>query len=537
MRVLPVLRVWGPVFIICALLAGSLWAQSPGDIVGWTGIKPNNSYYGENQIEMDTSGGLHFAWMNTSNYPFRNINYNYRGPNGNWVWPGVGEIPEFRSGAGYPELAVLADGRAIIAAHTASAGAESVFVARDVFCGVGQFEFSHLRFYSNPNPLIWPRVGVDHAGRIHLLATQTGNSGQLHNIGYRMSSNEGTTWNEIQIAGQSYTLEAMVVASETSSKTAIIFKKPFNTDYYSQNISYVQSEDGLTWDFANGVVEVSDYQNDPDSTRPMGQIDAVYDANDNLHIVWTARRIVNGNIGSTTYLYHFENGDGRIREIASRTPENVPDCRIDRVNSIDQPTIAIRQSTNLAVVSYVGYDPTDCDIDSIPNGDIFLQWSENFGEDWSAPINITNSQTPGCIAGHCASDVNPTLAGDVNNYAHLMYASDDRQACKYLYYPISVSGMEAVENGKLPESFSISQNYPNPFNAVTTIEINMSVRGHLNLAIYDITGARVTMLVDDIREAGVYEIKWDAGEMTSGLYFCKAEVSGKAISQKMVLLK
>jgi hypothetical protein len=537
MRMLPVLRVWGLVFIVCVVLSLSAIAQSPGDIVGYSGSRPNNFYYGENQIEIDTSGGLHFAWMDLSNYPNRNVRYNYRDHNGNWVWPGIGETPEFRSGAGYPELAVLADGRAVIAAHTASTGSESVYVARDLFAGIGQFEFSHLRFYSNPNPFIWPRVCIDHAGRIHLLATQTENSGQVHNIGYRMSSNEGMTWTAIQIAGQSYTLEAMIVASEISNKVAIIFKKPFGADSHSQNISYVQSADGLTWDFENGVVDITDYGTDADSLRPIGQLDAVYDANDNLHIVWTARQIVNGITDLSTYLYHFENGDGRIREIASRTPTPTPYCNINLVNSIDQPTIAIRQNTNKVVVSYVGYYPTDCDIDSIPNGDIFLQWSENFGEDWSAPINITNSPTPGCSDGNCASDVNPSLAKDVNNYAHLMYACDNRQSSRYLYYSIPVSGMGVPIEGKLPQSFTIDQNYPNPFNAVTTIEFQLSRRDHINISVYDVTGARIATLMDDYKDAGNYSVKWDAGEMTSGVYFCRAEAGGKTFSKKMILLK
>jgi hypothetical protein len=537
MKMLPVLRLWGLVFVVCILFSISAYSQSPGDTVGWTGPSPNNYYYGENQIELDANGGLHFAWMNLSNYPYRNIYYNYRNSNGYWAWPGIGESADFRTGAGYPELAVMADGRAIIAAQTASIEAESIHVARDVFCGIGQFDFSHLRFYSNPNPFMWPRVCVDLAGRIHLLATQTGNSGQLRNIGYRMSSDEGMTWTPIQIAGQSYTLEAMVVASETSNKVAIIFKKPFSSDYFTQNICYIQSADGLTWDFENGAINITDYQTDPDSTRPVGQIDAVYDSNDNLHIVWTARRIANGITDSTTYLYHFENGDGRIREIASRTPVPTPYCKIALVNSIDQATIAIRQNTNKVVVSYVGYDPTDCDIDSIPNGDIFLQWSDNFGEDWSTPVNITNSPSPGCSDGNCASDVNPTLAKDVNNSAHLMYACDNRQSSRYLYYPIPVSGMSIPINGKLPESFAIDQNYPNPFNAMTTIGFQLNHREHINISIFDVTGACIATLINDYKDVGNYSLKWDAGALSSGIYFCRAESGGKTISRKIILLK
>jgi hypothetical protein len=81
----------------------------------------------------------------------------------------------------------------------------------------------------------------------------------------------------------------------------------------------------------------------------------------------------------------------------------------------------------------------------------------------------------------------------------------------------------------LPGSFGLLQNYPNPFRDRTTIVYEIPegrVTGlHVNLSIYDVTGRRVGVFVDDVRFPGRYTVTWDAAvdgqPLPSGIYFCR----------------
>ncbi len=78
-----------------------------------------------------------------------------------------------------------------------------------------------------------------------------------------------------------------------------------------------------------------------------------------------------------------------------------------------------------------------------------------------------------------------------------------------------------VEGGTtaVPMTYQLSQNYPNPFNPATTIEFRVPNSGFVTLKVYDVLGREVATLVNDVRPAGVYTIRWDASLLPSGVYF------------------
>jgi len=90
---------------------------------------------------------------------------------------------------------------------------------------------------------------------------------------------------------------------------------------------------------------------------------------------------------------------------------------------------------------------------------------------------------------------------------------------------------------KIPTEFSLSQNYPNPFNPSTTIRYSIPEKGSVTLSVYDITGQKVTTLVDKSMSAGSHSVIFDGADFGSGVYLYKFESIGFTKTGKMLLLK
>ena len=88
-----------------------------------------------------------------------------------------------------------------------------------------------------------------------------------------------------------------------------------------------------------------------------------------------------------------------------------------------------------------------------------------------------------------------------------------------------------------PIEFALEQNYPNPFNPVTTISYSIPELSNVQVIIYDITGRKIDVLVDNLQQAGHYNIQWNGQNTASGMYFLKLVHGGKTQIRKMMLLK
>jgi subtilisin family serine protease len=88
-----------------------------------------------------------------------------------------------------------------------------------------------------------------------------------------------------------------------------------------------------------------------------------------------------------------------------------------------------------------------------------------------------------------------------------------------------------------PQSHVLHQNYPNPFNPLTEISYTIPGDEHVTLKVFNIMGAEVAALVDGEQLAGTYMIRWDAGGLASGLYFCRLQAGKFEKTVKMVLMR
>jgi hypothetical protein len=89
----------------------------------------------------------------------------------------------------------------------------------------------------------------------------------------------------------------------------------------------------------------------------------------------------------------------------------------------------------------------------------------------------------------------------------------------------------------VPRSFKLEQNYPNPFNPSTTIKYELPRSSMVRLNVYDMLGREVSVLVNERRDAGIHEVKFDGSHLASGVYICRMQVGSFAASQKMTLTK
>jgi photosystem II stability/assembly factor-like uncharacterized protein len=89
----------------------------------------------------------------------------------------------------------------------------------------------------------------------------------------------------------------------------------------------------------------------------------------------------------------------------------------------------------------------------------------------------------------------------------------------------------------IPERFSLEQNYPNPFNPLTNIKYSIPKASLVNMKVYDILGNEITTLVNEEKSAGTYELKWNAANLPSSVYFCRIQAGSFVETKKMILLK
>jgi len=97
--------------------------------------------------------------------------------------------------------------------------------------------------------------------------------------------------------------------------------------------------------------------------------------------------------------------------------------------------------------------------------------------------------------------------------------------------------LNAAVESNIVLDFVLLQNYPNPFNPSTSIKYSISVDGIVNLSVYNLIGEKVATLVNEEKPAGSYEAKFDAADLSSGIYFYKLQTNNFFETKKMILLR
>lgn len=98
------------------------------------------------------------------------------------------------------------------------------------------------------------------------------------------------------------------------------------------------------------------------------------------------------------------------------------------------------------------------------------------------------------------------------------------------------------ENSEIPENFTLGQNYPNPFNQSTIINFSVPARSKygeniISLKVFDLIGREVKTLINASLKPGIYQIEFDATELTCGMYFYRLLSEGFSDTKVMILTK
>ncbi len=102
-------------------------------------------------------------------------------------------------------------------------------------------------------------------------------------------------------------------------------------------------------------------------------------------------------------------------------------------------------------------------------------------------------------------------------------------------YGTFITGLKDGISSQFPNTVNLYQNYPNPFNPETTIQYDLHRQNKVELAIYDVLGRKVAVLVNKIQPPGSYQVRFDGRGLPSGVYIYQLRTPFAVFAQKMIL--
>jgi hypothetical protein len=109
---------------------------------------------------------------------------------------------------------------------------------------------------------------------------------------------------------------------------------------------------------------------------------------------------------------------------------------------------------------------------------------------------------------------------------------------------VVTSLVTSIDNNSnvLPQNYFLAQNYPNPFNPETQIGYQLASGSFVTLAVYDLLGREIKVLVNEAQPSGGYLVNWNGtdsfgNKVSSGIYMYTLRTSNSILSKKMVLMK
>lgn len=426
-----------------------------------------------------------------------------------------------------------------------------------------------------------PVVAVDTAGNFYIavIAIQGLSGGNLTLAVYK-STNGGQTFPQAFICSQSGTEDKEWLTTDLSSTSPFLNSLYISwTSFSLGGIKLTKSTNsGVNWSTPTSVSDV---------TGGVQGSDICISKDGQINVVWLG-------FSSNAEVTYDRSTDGGVtfgtdQIITSGVfPEGLP----NDVNTF--PTIATDNSSGprngWIYVAFADNRSGDCDV--------FLTKSTNSGVNWSVPLRVNNDAIGnGTVqywptiavndAGNIAilfmdtrnnvsntvieafvarsydggvtftnellsTEPSPTLIPGSNvrfgDYIDMDYAgkrlvpvwTDERAGgfnmeifTSEIDELLPVSG----NNGSLPSDFSLAQNYPNPFNPSTKISFSLPKASELKIEVYSALGTLIKTIASGNFPAGNHTMNFNAGSLSSGVYFYKLTAGEFSETMSMILIK
>ncbi len=289
-----------------------------------------------------------------------------------------------------------------------------------------------------------------------------------------------------------------------------------------------------------------DYNHDGSAelTKMWGNTVTAYDGSSNYSVLWYLEQ--------TDYdeLCIWDIYDDLIegQEIALFFADNVVDETSTRFFAFEVLGDTPVWSSNLFDGYYSYISVKDIDADGAKEIVFGLNIYNADDEDYTSHFYVLNGQTGALeytspeFAGYMRGPFLNDMDDDGVIEILLNIYNNTDQTSELIVYSDDSQGVIQTEDF-LPRDITLHSNFPNPFNPGTTIPITLQLRAEVRIAVYDILGREITVLMDGTLGAGTHQFYWngrnDAGiPLASGAYFYEVKINGQHLLRKaMVLLK
>jgi hypothetical protein len=442
----------------------------------------------------DTLGnGLHYCFMFCDSWGVGNkryIAYAYQDPPDGWTGLPAAVITKQGFRAGYTGMVVTRplDGyfknpsRGVVIYHTT----EPVYPNTDDMGvrisiepsdpGAGDME-GGAYWYDIPDSVdfeessfkgMWPSGDIDSLNRIHIVFTEGDTAAGWSWQGYvRCEERPGDSlmcWapgkdsvhieketqyfeplNQAAFFAKSGVIGVTAVTSKVSNRVALVWPSlaevESDSGYYQvfNDVFYMESFSGGDDWFSGGFparTNITKYDSS-DLVRCYGEVSAVYDLDDSLHVFWhTHYRDIatDGYDGTDVALWHWSKATVRICDgdtlpgvkVHQAGWEAYPGAWNRNIAKITSGVGVLPDSNeNYLYVHWTQFDTAKLNDDgNATQGDLYATVSTDGGFTWNVPVNFTNSTAPACAAGNCASDHWGSMAERVDSMIYTQWVYD-----------------------------------------------------------------------------------------------------------------
>lgn len=548
-------------FLVMAVLFPlAIYSQSPGNPVSIAGNHQTNP-----AMTTDGSGGTIIAWQDNRNGKYEIYAQRMNG-DGNAVWS-VNGLPVCQQDSNFKPMIVSdGSGGAIIAwqsyrgSSTADIYAQRINSAGNIMWSLNGLPVCVVVFEQDTISMVSDGLG----GAILTWQDYRSNNGFADIYAQRINPSGTMIWtaNGVNICNQAASQRGPKIIGDGSGGAFITWydNRAGNYDIYSQRVAAAgavqwttngvatctmaadQLTPDVTGDGANGIIitwtdfrSTTDFNIYAQRVGPSGAIVWVVDGvvmNNNVAYAQTDPKIVSDGLG------------GAIISWTDYRTGITADIYAQRVNS----TGAVQWTATGVIICTATGDQIFSQLTSDGNNGAYITWEDhrNAGNsDIYAQRIASNAALNWAATGYeictVANDqLRPNLVSNGNLGAIVVW-QDYRSGSSFDIYEVgfNTTGIIGIDPfGNLtPSEYSLSQNYPNPFNPVTTINYGLRSSGNVKVSIYSILGENISVLVNEVQNAGDYSVTWDASGFPSGIYFYKLESGSFTSNRKMILIK